>query len=699
MATFVGIDLGTTNSAVAYRNPYGRPEVIANRDGQSITPSVIYFGTDPPVVGQEAKEWARLGNEEIASFFKPHMGNALFQLRFHGKSYSATDLSTLILRRLKEDAEARLGQEVDRAVITVPAYFADPQRKATLEAGSAAGFQVLRIINEPTAAALAYGLQKTGAEETVLIYDLGGGTFDVTVARISPEEIVILSTAGDHDLGGKNWDDRIATFLAERFAAETGFDPLDDPVALNEVLVRSEQAKWALSERNATRITLQLGKDRAGFELTRAEFEAMTFPLMDRTRRLTEEALGESGLAWPSLDGVLLVGGSTRMPMVRSYVSQMAGKPPRVGVNVDEVVALGAAIQAAIEVGQKIGDAVPQFTLSAAPQSPGDRSGTANRRVTDVMSHSLGTVAIALDGAAYVNDILIRRNLPIPARNTKSYLHATHGGANTKLEVYLTQGESSAPLDCTMLGKYVFEGIHPTDTEVTVDVGLSYDSNGVVQVQAVQRDTGKKLPMRVEPVPDDLSWLGRPPEPAGKSQEAELVRLYLLLDVSASMTGPPLEEAQTAAREFLARCDFTTMEVGLISFSTLVALQAQATSNVRRLHAAVHRLESQGSTNLTDALEMARGQLVANDRKRYILILTDGYPDAPESAIEQALGARQQGIEIVAIGTGDADRDYLRRLASSEAASIFAQSGELVGTFGHIARVIAEGGRALRVLS
>ena len=368
MPTFVGIDLGTTNSAVACRNAYGRPEVIANREGQNITPSVVYFGTEPPAVGQEAKEWARLGNEEIASFFKPHMGNPLFQLQFHGKTYSATELSTLVLRRLKEDAEARLGDQVDRAVITVPAYFADPQRKATIEAGRPPGFEVLRIINEPTAAALAYGLQKSGVDETVLIYDLGGGTFDVTVARITPEEIIILATAGDHDLGGKNWDDRIATFLAERFAAETGFDPLDDPVALNEVLVRSEQAKWALSERNSTRITLQLGTERRTFELSRAEFEAMTFPLMDRTRRLTEEALGEAGLSWPRLDGVLLVGGSTRMPMVRAYVTADGRQAPAAGVNVDEVVALGAAIQAAIEVGQKIGDAVPRFTLSASSQ-------------------------------------------------------------------------------------------------------------------------------------------------------------------------------------------------------------------------------------------------------------------------------------------------------------------------------------------
>jgi molecular chaperone DnaK len=311
----------------------------------------------------------------------------------------------------------------------------------------------------------------------------------------------------------------------------------------------------------------------------------------------------------------------------------------------------------------------------------------------------LGTVAVSPDGSSYVNDIVVKRNLSIPASNTKSYLHETHGGSNSRLEVYLTQGESEAPLDCSILGKYVFSDIHPTGKEVTVDVGLSYDSNGVVQVQATQRDTGRRLPMTVEAVPDDLSWLGLPPERGASGGEAELIRVFLLMDVSASMTGQPLVEAQTAAEEFLSKCDFTTMEVGLISFSSLVALQSTATSNVRRLHAAVNRLEAQGSTNLTDALEMARGQLVAADRKRYIVILTDGFPDAPESAVEQAMAARKQGIEIVAIGTGDADRDYLRRLASSQQASIFARSGELVQAFGHIARVIAEGGRGLRVLS
>ncbi|MDR3632924.1 MAG: Hsp70 family protein [Isosphaeraceae bacterium] len=686
MATFVGIDLGTTNSVVAYRNAYGRPEVIANRDGAHVTPSVIYFGSDPPAVGQEAKEWARLGNEEIASFFKPHMGSPLYRLRFHGRDYDATDLSALVLNRLKEDAQAKLGQAVDRAVITVPAYFGDAQRKATIAAGEAAGLRVLRIINEPTAAALAYGLQKTGANETVLIYDLGGGTFDVTVARITPEQVAVLSTAGDHDLGGKNWDDRIASYLAEKFAADTGIDPLDDPLALNEVLVRSEQAKWALSERTATRINLQLGEERRGYELTRVEFESMTFPLMDRTRRLTEEALDEAKLSWKDLGGVLLVGGSTRMPMVRTYVTQMAGAPPRSGVNVDEVVALGAVIQAAMEEGLEAGDASPQFRLAGA------------RRVQDVMSHSLGVVAVNGEGTAYINDIVIRRNLAIPAENTKSYLHATHGGANAKLEVYLTQGESAAPLDCSVLGKYVFTGIQATDAEVTVDIRMSYDANGVVQVRATQRDTGHALALAVEPVPDDLSWLGRPPQTV-EEQGPGPSRVYLLMDASASMTGFPLVEAQTAAREFLDRCDFTHMEVGLVSFSNQVILQCEATDNVRRLQAALMRLEPDGSTNLTEALELARQRLAATDRTRYIVILTDGYPDAPESAVEQAAAARQGGIEIVAIGMGEADRDYLRRLASTESGSIFAHAGELVRTFGHIARVITEGGRGLRTLS
>ena len=693
----VGIDLGTTNSVVASLDGYGRPVVLANRDGRNITPSVIYFGSDPPAVGDEAKEWARLGNDEIASFFKPHMGSASYRLHFGGRDYDAAELSSLVLQRLKADAETALRRPVERAVITVPAYFADAQRKATIEAGRRAGLDVSRIINEPTAAALAYGLGRTGltvatapaaaTDETVLIYDLGGGTFDVTVARLSPGGVDVLATAGDHDLGGKNWDDRIATFLAEKFQTATGVDPLDDPLMLNEVLTLAEQAKWSLSERTSTRVAIQLGRNRHSFELTRAEFDTMTAPLMDRTRRLTEEALGESGLTWGNLAGVLLVGGSTRMPMVRSFVRSMAGQEPRSGVNVDEVVALGAALSAAIETDTPATLAgQPRYTLGGTP------------RINDVMAHSLGAVAVSPDGARYCNDIIIARNQPIPTSASKSYVHATLGGRNDTIEVYLTQGESDRPLDCSILGKYVFAGIQNTDVEVTVDVALSYDRDGVVQVQATQRDTRHRLGLRVEPVPDDLAWLGLPPRCEAIEAPLDPIRLFLLIDVSASMAGEPLREAQLAAYEFLDKCDFTRTEVGLISFSDEVVLQSEATDNARKVRAAIGRLEPDGTTDLFSALEMARHRLNRLDRLRYLVILTDGYPDAPEAAVEEAVRTRCEGIEIVAIGTGDADLAYLQRLASTEAGSIFARGGELVGAFGHIARMIAQGGRSLRKL-
>ena len=679
----VGIDLGTTNSVVAARDEYGRPAVLPNREGERITPSVLYFGTSPPAVGQEAKEWARLGDAEVASFFKPHMGDPNYRLRFGGRDYSATDLSAILLGRLKADAEAALGVSVSRAVVTVPAYFADPQRRATIEAAEAAGLEVLRIINEPTAAALAYGAGRDSTSEQILIYDLGGGTFDVTVAEVGGGALDVLATAGDHDLGGKNWDDRIAAWLGERFLQETGIDPLDDPVALNEVLVRGEGAKWTLSDRSTARIALQVGAERRTYELSRDEFEAMTAPLLDRTRRLTEEALSEAGLDWKRLDGVLLVGGSTRMPMVREYVTKMAGGPPRSGVNVDEVVALGAALQAGAEVGESMAPARPGFTLG---------SPTAIR---DVMSHGLGAVAVSADGSRYVNDVIVPRNRPIPASGSRPYIHGAMGGDNDRLEVYLTQGESDRPLDCAILGRYAFRGIRPTRDEVTVDVDLSYDRNGVVQVRATQRDTGEPLAMSVEPVPDDLSWLDFPPE-APAPTEPRSVRIYLLMDVSSNMAGPPLEEARAAAREFIGRCDFTAAEVGLVSFSDLVTLQASATNNARLLYAALGRLEADGTTNLSDALRTARGRLETRDRDRYVVILTDGYPDAPEDAVREAEMVRGLGIEVVAIGMGDADRDYLRRLASADESAIFAGRGELVRTFGHIARVIA-GGRSLRI--
>ncbi len=693
MAVVLGIDLGTTNSVLATRDAHGRPRVLADRDGRSLIPSMLHFGSDPPAVGRDAEAFARLGDGLVASRFKPQLGHPHWGVAFGGRTYTATDLSALLLAHLKTEAEVRLGQAVDRAVITVPAYFGDPQRLATLDAARQAGLQVLRLLNEPTAAVLAYGLQRPGVDETVLVYDLGGGTFDVTVARITPEAVTVLATAGDHDLGGQRWDDRIAAHLGEQFAAATGLDPLDDPLMLHEVLQRSEQAKWALSERSATRVTLQFEGLSQSFELTRADFEGMTAPLLDRTRRLTEEALTAAGLDWPYLSGVLLVGGSTRMPMVRSFVTELSGRPPRAGVNVDEVVALGAAVQAAADLGEPLENAVPRHTLGSAsrPALP--------RPIHDVMSQSLGVVAVSDDGNSYLNDVLIPRNQPIPAVQTRSYHHMVRGEADDWIDVYLTQGESANPADCMILGRYRVRGWSPTVAAVTVELSLAYDASGVVVVTARDRDSGQPLTVEVESIPDDLSWLDRPPtsDPRAARPDEPIV-VYLLIDVSASMAGAPLLEAQEAARTFLERCDFTRTQVGLIAFSDTVVAQADATSNVRRILAAIERLEAESTTNLSDALTLAVERLSGAAGSRYLVVLTDGFPDAPEDAVRQAAAARAGGIQVVAIGTGVADLDYLKRLATTEAGAIFAPPGALVQTFGRIARRIAEGGRGLRIL-
>ncbi len=688
MSRVIGIDLGTTNSVVACLDQFGRPEVLADSASHRLTPSMVYFGVDPPAVGHEAREYARLGDDQVAALFKPHMGDPNFRLVFGSNAFDAEALSAIVLESLRDLASERLGTAVQSAVITVPAYFADAQRQATLEAGRRAGLEVLRIINEPTAAALAYGLQKTSVAESILIYDLGGGTFDVTIARIEPGAIEVLATTGDHDLGGRNWDEKLGLFVAEECQRQAGFDPMDDPVLLADLMVRCEQAKWTLSDRRSARITLQHGSERCAVEVTRDQFEAMARPLVERTDALCREALDEAGLDWPDLAGTLLVGGSTRMPMVRRYLEGSAGRPPRAGVNVDEVVALGAAVQAALEqVGDSVPtDARPQFTLGGS------------QKILDVMSHSLGAVAVSDDRNRYINDIIVRRNRPIPAEEFKRYLHETHGGTNDRLEIYLTQGESAVPLDCAILGKYVFSGIRPTAEEVAIEVNLRYDRNGVVQVEAHQRDTGHLLEMTREPVPDDLTWLGMPPATL-EEVGAEPLSIYLLIDASSSMAGIPLAEAQRAAREFLSKCDMTTDEIGVISFASDAIHQCGLTDNPRRIQAALNRIEAEGTTNLAEAIVLAHDQMrERHGRACYLVILTDGYPDEPEQTVHCAELARANGLEIVAIGTGLADRDYLRRLASTEEGSIFAKQGELVQTFGHIARVLHEGGRGLRVI-
>ena len=309
-----------------------------------MTPSIVAFESDGSiVVGDEARAVQRLGEANTVSLFKRSMGDDNFTFEFNGKHYSATDLSALVLRKLKAVAEEVLGKTVSQAVITVPAYFNNLQRNATVQAGRDAGLEVLRVINEPTAAAIAFGINKCNAKQTILVYDLGGGTFDVTLLEISAETIAVLATDGDHQLGGKDWDDRIAIFISDKFQNEFGGNPLDDIVTFNDLLIASETAKRTLTRTQKAVITVVHEGHKGKYEITRQEFESISTDLKGRTIELCENVLSEKGLHWKDLDGVLLVGGSTRMPMIEETVVKRSGKPIISSINVDEAVAIQQA--------------------------------------------------------------------------------------------------------------------------------------------------------------------------------------------------------------------------------------------------------------------------------------------------------------------------------------------------------------------
>jgi molecular chaperone DnaK len=663
----LGIDLGTTFSAVAVVDESGHPKILSTRLGKTLVPSVIYFEGDDILIGDEAKEMQAFGEANIASFFKRNMGDPNFILNFADRDYTPLDLSAIMLRHLKTEAEAALGAVVEQAVITVPAYFNNFQREATIKAGEMAGLKVLRIINEPTAAALAYGLRSKN--QTVLVYDLGGGTFDVTLVHITPSNITVLATDGDHELGGKDWDDRIATYLGQRFLEEHNIDPLENNIAFNDLLVRCEKAKKQLSQRSQARISFSHEGEKETYTLTRAQFEEITKDLMERTQLLTKQVLEDAGLNWKQLDGVLLVGGATRMPMVWQYVEDMSGKKPMTGVNVDEAVALGAAIQANL-------DSV-SFTLPSAI------------KIQDVMSHSLGMVAENEDRSRYINSIIIPKNKPIPCVESRPYQLRTAQDQENQLKVYMLQGESDEPTQCVILGQYTFSEVsHVEGKPAIIDIEYAYDKNGVVTVSATQRETGKNLPQQTQQA-DDLSWLSLPPQ---TEMAATHISIFLVIDVSGSMSGAPLEEAKQAAKEFVKKSDLAHTSIGLIEFGSHAKMISAPTQNAKDINRAIEQLNIHGSTNMTDGLKTAHAELKHGEEPRFIVLLTDGYPDDSSSAMQTARQICADGIELITIGTGGADKDYLKNLACSDENSIFAQAGTVVSTFSSIAQVLTESG-------
>lgn len=701
MGIRVGIDLGTTFSAVARINPQtGKPCVIKNSFGSTITPSVLCFESNGNILfGEDAKNMQAVGDTNAIAFFKRSMGKDFFSVDFFGKSYSATDLSSILLRKLKEEAEQQIGEKIDSAVITVPAYFTHKERSATIEAGKRAGLEVTAIINEPTAAAFAYGLNEKDTEQTVLIYDLGGGTFDVTLAKINRNEISIIGSDGDHELGGKDWDDCIARYLASEFTEKYGVDISDNPEMVASLLVTAENVKKQLTSRDTVNVPITYQSTRGNIEITEQIFEQISEFLLGTTRDVIERLLTSVEIGWNQIDGVILVGGSTRMRMIHNYVKEMSGKEPLSGVNVDEAVALGAAIRANIT---SKGEVIPTISGSIGKTKSSDIRIQGAKAVTDVTAHSLGMIAVSPDGEQYINSIIIKKNTKIPANNTRPFQLKTRARDN-ELEVYVLQGEFTRPLDNTIINKYVIYDIERTTPPMSViEVTYEYDSDGVIGVTAIQKETGKSLPIRIEPVPDDMSWTDESPKDNQQGGGIPDVAVFLTVDLSGSMAGTPLREAQKAMKKFVDEMDSSFTRIGLIPFASDVDCPLSLTDDYRKVKRAIDKFDiddEYGYGNSAHPFDIAYSKLVSSYADvKYIIVLTDGIWSCTDEAIISAKKCHAAGIEVMALGFGEADYVFLKKIASTDEFASLTDLSELGGSFSKIAQAIGEGSTSISVI-
>ena len=468
MSKVIGIDLGTTNSCVAVLEN-GEPQIIANSEGMRTTPSVVAFTKGGErIVGEPAKRQAVTNADNTVISIKTHMGTD-YKVSAEGKEYTPQEISAIILQKLKADAESYLGQPVKEAVITVPAYFTDAQRQATKDAGRIAGLDVKRIINEPTAAALAYGMDKLDQDKKILVFDLGGGTFDVSILEIGDGTFEVLATAGNNRLGGDDFDKVIIDYLAEEFKKAEGVDLREDNMALQRLKEAAEKAKKELSSTMSSNINLPFitatasGPKHMNIDLSRAKFDELTHHLVEKTMEPTKRALADAGLSVSEIDDVLLVGGSTRIPAVQEAVKKFIGKEPHKGINPDECVAAGAAIQAGVLTGE----------------------------VNDLLLLDVTPLSLGIETMGNVMTKIIERNTTIPTK--KSQVFSTAADNQTAVDIHVLQGERSMAYDNTTLGRFQLSEIPPAPRGIPqIEVTFDIDANGIVHVTAKDLGTGKE---------------------------------------------------------------------------------------------------------------------------------------------------------------------------------------------------------------
>ena len=647
----VGIDLGTTYSAVArYDKNSNKPVIIPNAFGKEITPSVICFLEDGDIlVGEDAKDMQSNGTGVNAAAFKRNMGDGSIAVSFNGKDYTSEDLSAMLLKHLISDAEKATGEKITEAVITVPAYFNDFQRTATIRAGESCGIKVPKIINEPTAAAISYGY-KHSADKTVMVYE------------------------GNHILGGKDWDAAIVKFVCDQFIDEFDVDPRDDLPTKNELIVAAEGYKKTLSIAESVTIPLNYDGYSAKYTLTRDEFESMTEHLLAATKDVCMNLIGDLGMSWTDIDEILLVGGSTRMPSVSRFLKDMTGREVIAHSDTDLAVAKGAAITA-------------ELYCSSA-------TGLRAMQIADVTAHSLGILSVSQDGKKFVNEIMIKRNSKIPCTVRRQFT-IKKGNVTDKIEVFTLQGESRMPLDCNVLAKVVITGFINRGQGVIVDIEYNYDENGVVNITAYQ--DGEPLQVVAEPVPEDIRWMGGSPKDR-PSDETILKNIAICVDLSRSMDGEPIEAAKQSIRDFVTTLQDDDTYFSLIGFGDKIKVVQELTNDPRVILGSIDDLKVKMVGRGTDAspLDVAHS-ILSRPGVGIIVVLTDGIWGKRDRAVDQASACRSDNITIIAVGLGEADTSFLRQIATVDDGALFTTIDRLGDTFGTIATAISSGEMGLSV--
>lgn len=696
MGITVGIDLGTTFSAVACIGAEGKPVILKNSLGASTTPSVVAIERDGSVLfGEEAKESQLMGNESAASFYKRNMGEKGFEEDIYGMRFDATDFSAIFLRKLLADISAANNISIDAAVVTVPAYFKAAQREATQEALTRTGVTALGVLNEPSAAAYAYGLTGADTEKTVLVYDLGGGTFDVTIARISKKEIRVLASDGNHMLGGREWDAALTRLLLDLFCEQRGLERDELELSLadtNSLAVLSEKIKHDLTARQRARARVSIGGATEIIEVSRGDFEDVSSYYLGLTIDLCEQALHEARLTWRDLDGIVLVGGSTRMPQVHDYLAQATGKKPYGGVNPDEAVALGAAVYAQTVAERSLinqaGRGVPSFVLSETP------------RLVDCTAHAMGMIAESPDRKCYENSVIIPKNASIPIAESRDYLLKVPSWRKGSLEVYVLQGSEPAVFDNDVVGKYVIKGIeHEGGIDSKVRVTYSYNENTTIEVAAEQPAVGRPLEVERAELEEDLSrFLRSPIENDSVEPEIAPMRIMLCIDTSGSMWDEGFIAASDAINRFLDTVQEAPIEVGLMCFADQSGIVCPMGSNPETLRqaATVESLHAValGFGNNNDPLASYETWLNGNTGMRNcLLVLTDGQwsSDACNSARKASRRLKAAETVIIGIGVAHADLAFLRQISTSDDYASLLDLSQLGETFTSIGRSIASG--------